>query len=91
MESVDPLFRYFIIDKQLYWGSPNYSHVSDNLRNLLDAMLNVEPMLRPSVADIISHPWMTEQDEASAEEAAAEMRARQELRTNQPRVEQGDG
>ena len=82
----DPLYHYFVIDKQRYWGHSDFSHVSDNLRNLLDSMLNVDPVLRPSVPDIIAHPWMNIQDEASAEDTVAELRAREELRMNQPRV-----
>ena len=73
----DPDYHEFIIEKQKFWDNPNRSHVSVNLRNLLDAMLNLEPAMRPNVAEIISHPWMTAQDEASPEETAAELRARE--------------
>ena len=46
-------------------------------------MLNIDPELRPTVADIICHPWMTSEDEASREELAEELRERKELRKTQ--------
>ena len=48
----DPEYRDFIIDKQKFWGRNHLSHISDNLKNLLDSMLSYDPMLRPNVADI---------------------------------------
>lgn len=49
--------------------------LSDEFKSLIDAMLNPNPLLRPSTADILMHPWIVNQ-EVTAEQAALNMRDR---------------
>ena len=54
----------------------HYFNLSDefedytNFKNLFDALCNIDPDLRPEIADIICHPWLRN-DVASPEEVAA--------------------
>jgi len=57
--NVDARYKTLIVKKGMRdvftaWG---YS-VSPSLMNLLESMLNPEPTLRPTVQEILSHPWM---------------------------------
>ena len=54
--------------------------LSDNLKNLLESLLNYDPALRPTIADILSHPWMKEGPVATKEETADELKKRFENR-----------
>lgn len=35
--------------------------LSDEFKNLIDAMLNPNPLLRPTPADLLMHPWVANQ------------------------------
>ena len=79
MHEVDPMFKMFVMDKTKYWSRFANSGFSEELKSLLDAMLNSDPALRPSAADILTHPWMMGQM-ASQEQTAEELSARKLLR-----------
>lgn len=57
--------------------------LSDEFKSLIDAMLNPNPLLRPSTADIVMHPWVVNQG-VTAEEARADMHARKEAKEGKP-------
>ena len=50
----------FNIDKQMFWNAFASIGLSTNIMSLIDAMLHPDPALRPTTADILAHPWMTQ-------------------------------
>ena len=75
---LDTRFGSFHLDKVGYYArmsivSNNLSDECENYTNfksLFDALCNIDPALRPEIADIICHPWLRD-DVASPEEVAA--------------------
>jgi len=69
----DPYFRHFFEGKpETYWNllSNKYNFIlSDSFKDLINRMFSVNPEERITVAEIQSHPWMTEELSCSAEEA----------------------
>ena len=57
--SVDKLYQMFCIDKDAYYARYEQQvTLSADFKSLIDAMLNPDPLLRPSTADILMHPWI---------------------------------
>ena len=69
------LLEEFIVDKTKYWSRFANSGFAEELKSVLDAMLNSDPALRPSAADILTHPRMRGQM-ASQEQTAQELMTR---------------
>ena len=69
------LLEEFIVDKTKYWSDLASLSFSEELKSLLNAMMNYDPALRPSAADILTHPWMMGQM-ASQEQTAQELMTR---------------
>ena len=75
MPEKDPFFNAFVMNKTAYWKKFARAGISEELKSLLNAMLNYDPALRPSAADILTHPWMMGQM-ASQEQTAQELMTR---------------
>jgi len=75
MPEKDPFFNAFVKNKTAYWKNFARAGISEELKSLLNAMLNYDPDLRPSAADILTHPWMMGQM-ASQEQTAQELMTR---------------
>jgi len=50
----------------LAWYKKTPAHLSYHAVQLLDALLNVNPLKRPSITDVLAHPYVTGKDEAPA-------------------------
>ena len=59
--SFDLLYQTFCINKQAFWAQ--FPKLSDEVKNLLDMMLHLDPQFRPMTPDIISHSWITKEEE----------------------------
>ena len=57
--------------------------LSPDFRSLVDAMLNPNPLLRPTTSDLLMHPWVASQS-VSAEEAREDMRQRKAAKDGKP-------
>ena len=64
-------FYLFNVDKNAYYQK--FSHLdpslSDEFKSFFNAMCCYDPAMRPSVADILMHPWL-QNDVASPQELA---------------------
>jgi serine/threonine protein kinase len=40
--------------------------ISESARDLIMHILNTDPLLRPSISDILAHPWMHDLDPTSS-------------------------
>ena len=43
-----------------YWQKTGSEHLSQELKELLTKMLSYNPYERPSISQVINHPWMVE-------------------------------
>lgn len=50
----------------LGWYKKTPAHLSHNAVNLLDALLNVNPAKRPSIQDVLAHPFITGKEATSS-------------------------
>lgn len=82
--AVDKLYQLFCLDKDKFYGRYQSPPLSPEFRSLIDAMLNPNPLLRPSPSDLLMHPWVTDQT-VTADMAREEMRARKEAKDGKPR------
>ena len=82
--AVYKLYQLFCLDKDKFYGRYQSAPLSAEFRGLMDAMLNPNPLLRPSAADMLMHPWVTEQS-VTADMAREEMRARKAAKDGQER------
>ena len=82
-EPSDPFYRLLCANRaDLFWKAHsknkpgNLEFFPETLRNLITAMLQFDPAARPTMADIISHPWVTKDDVATLEEIQADFAKR---------------
>ena len=78
MLECDELYELFCIDKDMFYGRYNL-YLSDSFKRLIDAMLNYDPLLRPSCSECINSTWM-QTDVADAQEVRQELAARKALK-----------
>lgn len=52
--------RIFYFTAEINWNSDKWSQVSSDARDLVQEMLQVDPDQRPSILDILNHPWMND-------------------------------
>ena len=74
MLECDELYQLFCIDKATFYGRYNLPF-SDSLKKLLDAMLNYDPLLRPTCSECINSSWL-QSDVADVHEVRQELAAR---------------
>jgi serine/threonine protein kinase len=58
----DKLYQLFCLDKNSYYGRYAQCNLSMEFRSLIDSMLNANPLLRPTHADLLMHPWVANQE-----------------------------
>ena len=70
-EPNDPFYRLICANRaDLFWKAHSknktgqMAYFSEEFRNLVTAMLQFDPALRPSMADVRAHPWVTKDDVA---------------------------
>ena len=69
-----------ITNVSLEENSKNFEFISDSWRNLLKDMLNYDPIIRPSIDDIINHKWIATESIFGLEESVyREMKYRSDL------------
>jgi len=78
----DKLYQLFCLDKEAYYARYQMQ-LSPEFRALIDAMLNPNPLLRPSASDLLMHPWVANQT-VSAQDAREDMRQRKEAKDGKP-------
>ena len=77
----DPLYRHFIHGSvEEFWtlhqrNKPNV-FFSESFKDLLISMLAFQPYMRPSIADVAAHPWITDNHVSSIEDTSAELQTR---------------
>jgi serine/threonine protein kinase len=55
----DDRYQYFIKNKkEKFWKNYVLTSVSEEFKSLINSMLSYDPSERPSLDDILSHPWM---------------------------------
>ena len=58
----DPYYKNFIRnDYDSYWNlmAPKLENVSNEFKNIINSLLAFDPVQRPSIDEIMHHPWMT--------------------------------
>ena len=82
-EPTDPFYRLLCANRaDLFWKAHaknkpgNMAFFPENFRNMITAMLQYDPAARPSMADIIAHPWVREGEVATLEEIHADFAKR---------------
>ena len=78
MLGYDKLYQLFNLNKSTYYGRYPMD-LSPEFRELMDAMLNPDPLLRPSYSECISSRWM-QSDVADAQEVRQELAERKSMR-----------
>ena len=78
MIAYDKLYQLFNINKETYYGRYPMD-LSPEFRALIDAMLNPDPLLRPSYAELINSHWMSS-GVADANEVRQELATRKSMR-----------
>ena len=73
--SRDPLYRAFISQKDRYWDRYADYNLSPEFKEFVSLMLDPNPTMRPTVAMLITHKWLSE-GVASDEEYQADIEAR---------------
>jgi serine/threonine protein kinase len=64
VDSKDHYYKLFYENKEkLFWSNyfKNKNQPSLNFQNLVTAMISIEPSHRPSLSEIINHPWIREE------------------------------
>ena len=79
MIAVDRLYMRFCTEKDKFWGSYAELSLTTEFKALLDALLNPNPILRPNIAEIISHPWFLN-DCGTYDEVREELNIRKHLK-----------
>ena len=79
----DKLYQLFCLDKAGFYERYGNMQLSAEFRDLIDAMLNPNPLLRPSTTDLLMHPWVVGQT-VSADEAREDLRRRKEAKDGKP-------
>ena len=84
-EPTDPFYRLLCANRaDLFWKAHsknkpgNMDFFPESFRNLITAMLQFDPAARPTMADIISHPWVQSDNVATLEEIHADFAKRKE-------------
>ena len=74
-EPSDPFYRLLCANRaDLFWKAHSKNKVGgldffpESFRNMITAMLQFDPAARPTMADIIAHPWLNKDDVATLEE-----------------------
>jgi calcium-dependent protein kinase len=57
-ESTDQIFQTVLQKDLLIYDDPDFQHISDEGKHLLDQMLRKNPRKRISPAEALKHPWM---------------------------------
>jgi len=57
-ESTDQIFETVIKKDLLIYDDPDFAHVSDEGKHLLEQMLRKNPRKRISSKEALAHPWM---------------------------------
>ena len=57
MIAIDRLYMRFCTEKEKFWSAYSELSLTTEFKALLDALLNADPNLRPSISEIINHPW----------------------------------
>lgn len=65
-KSADPEDDYYKLlisetKQKAYWKAVRASRVSDDFKNLLTSMMNMDPDKRPSLQELENHKWMKQQ------------------------------
>ena len=93
--ATDRLYQLFCLDKATFYARFESSmSLSAEFKSLMDAMLNPNPELRTTHAELLMHPWVVSQT-MSADEARADMRDRKAAKDGKavpmPRMESRSG
>lgn len=74
-EPSDPFYRLLCANRaDLFWKAHSKNKAGgldffpEQFRNMITAMLQFDPAARPTMADIISHPWVVKEEVATLEE-----------------------
>ena len=54
----DPLYKYFAKGRASQYFKKQQPNISDELKDLLTSILQIDPTQRPTIAEILEDDWM---------------------------------
>ena len=74
----DPLFKLIVSHKtHLFWQAHEADKptgfFTDSFKDLITAMLSHQPFARPTIADLVGHPWFQNRNFATRDQVRAEL------------------
>ena len=79
MIAIDRLYMRFCTEEEKFWNAYSELSLTTEFKALLDALLNADPFLRPSISEIINHPWF-QNDCGTNDEVREELNIRKNLK-----------